>query len=127
MRTSRWCSFLLTLVLATPAFGKQPPPAKPDAAAGIDESALDRAIDPCDDFYTFACGGWMKRTPIPADKPAWHRSFDEIDERNQTALRKILDGLAAAKGAPSNEAYGDKLAAFWTSCMDEPAIEKSSP
>ncbi len=34
--------------------------------AGIEIDALDRKIDPCTDFYQFACGGWNARNPLPA-------------------------------------------------------------
>src|SRR4051812_41636386 len=57
-------------------------PAAPAPLPIVDESALDRATDPCQDFYRFSCGGWLARTPIPPDRPAWSRSFSEINERN---------------------------------------------
>jgi endothelin-converting enzyme/putative endopeptidase len=98
------------------------PPKK--ANSGIDETALDPSVNPCDDFYTYACGGWLKRTEIPADRGQWIRSFSEIDERNRNQLKKILDDLAAGK--KSEDPYGDKLAAFYGACMDEDKIEKNA-
>src|SRR2546423_11874486 len=40
-------------------------------AKGIEVDALDRKADPCVDFYQFACGGWIAKNPLPADR----RSF----------------------------------------------------
>ncbi|MDE2142093.1 MAG: M13 family peptidase, partial [Elusimicrobia bacterium] len=38
---------------------------------GLDVKAMDRSVNPCDDFYLYSCGGWKKRNPIPADQTAW--------------------------------------------------------
>jgi putative endopeptidase len=121
-------SLPLLLVLALVAACATPAPATNSSDAhesiGIDLTAIDRAVNPCDDFYRFACGGWLARTEIPPDRPRWNRSFSEIEERNDVVLRKILEDLAAGKAAPTP--YGDKLSMFWRACMDEPKIESTA-
>jgi endothelin-converting enzyme/putative endopeptidase len=101
-----------------------PPSIDPQNAnlSGPDEAALDRSAAPCEDFYQFACGGWMKATPIPEDEASWVRSFSVLHEENQKALRAILE--RDAQGDTRGDAYGRELGEFWYSCMDEQAIEK---
>jgi predicted metalloendopeptidase len=115
---------------ASPAVSAVAPPAKPAprvanvslADVGLDAAALDRSADACQDFYQLACGGWMKSTEIPADKPRWSRSFSEIQQRNEQDLRAILEGAAQAKSATPVE---QKLGSYYGACMDEAAIEKA--
>jgi putative endopeptidase len=87
---------------------------------GFSTANLDKSCKPCDDFYKFAMGGWMKNNPIPADRPAWSTSA-ELQEKNLAQLRLITEGSAAAKASRgSNE---QKVGDFYASCMDTAAIE----
>ena len=90
------------------------------AAIGLDPDALDREADPCEDFYQFACGNWVAKTEIPADKPLNMRSFVSIEDRNMDYAHDLLERAKTAKGDPLLE----KLGTFYGSCMDEAAIEK---
>ena len=92
------------------------------ADVGLDSKAIDRNVDPCSDFYQFACGGWISATEIPGDKPRWVRSFSEINKRNRMDLKDILEN--AAKG--SEDPVDQKIGAYYKACMDEPAIEQAA-
>jgi putative endopeptidase len=103
-----------------------PLPAKPTrdvslASVGLDAGAIDRGTEPCNDFYQFACGGWLKKTEIPGDKPRWSRSFNEIHQRNEADLKNILESAAAKADDPGLA----KLGAYYGACMDEAGIEKA--
>jgi predicted metalloendopeptidase len=125
---------LAFIACATPPPPAAPPPppvaaprvefAPPPAAPGIDPAAVKREVDPCTDFYEFACGGWLEKTPIPADKGTWVRSFSVMEEENKGKLRAILDTAAAGKVDPEDR-HGQQVADLYAGCMDEPAIEKA--
>ena len=84
-------------------------------------AAVDRSVNPCDDFYHFACGTWIKNNPIPSDQAAWG-SFSELNERNQFVLKDILE-KAAAKGG-SGTTVEQKIGGFYSSCMDVKAVNE---
>ncbi len=88
--------------------------------SGIDLSNLDRTCKPCQDFYQFANGGWIKKHPIPAAYPAWG-NFSVLAERNRAVLHSILENAAKAHArAGSNE---QKIGDFYASCMNVAAID----
>ena len=104
-----------------------PAPTKPVtnrslAAIGLDPNALDRTADPCDDFYQFACGTWVKTTEIAADKPIAMRSFVAIEDRNLVYEHEVLEKL---RTAPGKDPLTKPLGAYYAACMDEAAIEKA--
>lgn len=82
-------------------------------------AAVDRSVNPCEDFYHFACGTWLKNNPIPSDQAAWG-SFAELNQRNQFVLKDILEKAAARDG--SGTPIEQKIGTFYSACMDEKAV-----
>ncbi|MGB6598292.1 MAG: M13 family metallopeptidase [Candidatus Acidiferrum sp.] len=87
---------------------------------GFDTANLDKTCKPCDDFYQFAMGGWMKSNPIPPEYSTWG-SFSQLLDKNQQNLRQILE--AAEKQQPAEGSNEQKIGDFYASCMDTEAIE----
>jgi putative endopeptidase len=88
---------------------------------GFDLANLDRSAKPCDDFYQYSSGGWMKDNPIPADRSNWG-VFAKLNADNEDALHKILDEAAADKAAAPGS-NRQKIGDYYASCMDEKQIE----
>ncbi len=99
-----------------PAQSAIPEPGK----SGLDLTAIDRSANPCQDFYQYACGSWIAHHPIPEDESRWS-SFSLLFERNQAALRQILDDSAAHQDRSAIDA---KIGGFYHSCVSEAEIDK---
>src|SRR5262249_59921843 len=78
------------------------------------------------DFYQFACGGWVKATPIPPDRSVWGRGFNVIEERNEQTLKEILELTADGK-APPGTPYAKQLGDYYATCMDESKLDSALP
>ena len=89
---------------------------------GINPANLDTSVKPCQDFYHFANGGWLKSHTLPADK-AMIGSFTEVSDRNREILKQILDETSAKRNWPKGSIQ-QKVGDFFASGMDEKAIEK---
>ncbi len=91
-----------------------------ESKSGLDLGAIDKSANPCDNFYQYACGNWMKNNPIPADESSWS-TFNQLYERNQKILRGILEESEKDQSASSLD---QKIGGFYQSCMDESVIEE---
>src|SRR5260221_13620604 len=111
---------IIAALLLTSLAAAQTGGSKQGQAQNATSSSLDRNADPCVDFYQFACGGWVKNNPIPADQSIWSR-FGELAERNLNVLHGILEDAAKAEKRTANE---QKIGDYYASCMDEDAINK---
>ena len=74
------------------AFAMMTATASAQLKSGINMNDLDKSVRPADDFYEYACGGWMKANPLPA---AYSRygSFDRLGEDNNKRINGILKEL----------------------------------
>ena len=82
----------------------------------------DKAADPCNDFFQYACGKWIKANPIPADQPGWS-TFNSLAIWNLAALRNTLEDASrpSANRSPGQEKAGD----YYAACMNEAAINQA--
>jgi len=87
---------------------------------GFDTTSIDKTVDPCNDFYKFACGRFAANHPIPADQ-AGVDQFYALFNVNTQSLNGILKKAAAggADRSPDEQKIGD----YYKACMDTDAIE----
>jgi len=114
-------SFAFAVLLALPAVSQTSSEAALPYSPSLDVTAMDKTIDPCADFYTYSCGGWQKRNPIPADQTSWS-VYAKLYQDNVKFLRGILEEAAATK-AGRNEVT-QEIGEFYAACMDESAANQ---
>ena len=83
---------------------------------------MDRSIDPCQDFYKYACGNWNKLNPIPADQARWE-VYGKLANENSRFLWSLLE--QSSRPSPSRTSNEQKIGDFFHACMDEASIEQA--
>src|SRR5580698_3855064 len=110
----------VTLLLASIAAGVLACTTTPALRSGIDLAGMDKSVAPGDDFNAYTNGGWIKATPIPADKSSYGTAAIMVDQTREH-LRALIEESAKAGSAASNETR--KIGDFYSTFMDEGAIE----
>lgn len=79
--------------------------------------SMNRSVDPCENFYEYACGGWVENNPIPESKSFWG-VYSVLEEDNERIVKQLLTGSSLTSEATQ------KAKTFYDACMDEATINK---
>ncbi|MCU1299167.1 MAG: endothelin-converting enzyme [Acidobacteriaceae bacterium] len=99
-----------------------PPPQSLASQAVLDLRDMDTTADPCTDFFTYSCGGWLKQNPIPQDQTSWSL-YSKLEDDNKLVLRDILE-MASRPGANRGSSQ-QKIGDYYAGCMDEGTINSA--
>ena len=84
-------------------------------------SQADKSLNPCDNFFQYACKKWNDANPIPPDQAGWG-TFNSLAIWNVAAVHQTLDDAAkATNGSPVERKVGD----YYAACIDEGAVNKA--
>lgn len=113
---------ILPLVAGVLVTGCAPKPGAEKNLA-IDPSNMDTTVACGEDFYEYACGGWIKKNPL---KPEYARygSFDVLAENNQKQMRELIDELEKAENEPGSVAQ--KVGDLYKMGLDSVRLNKES-
>lgn len=76
-------------------------------------TSMDQTVNPCEDFYQYSCGGWIKENPIPDGKFSWS-TFEKLWQTNELIMKKVIE-------QPLNESTSEaekKAQIYYFSCLD---------
>ncbi|KAJ3804396.1 peptidase family M13-domain-containing protein [Lentinula aff. lateritia] len=87
-------------------------------------SSMDTNQDPCENFYEFANGGWLRTHPLPADKGSFG-NFEALAQDNEHVIQRILEDKSSTTSfiSSSDDQILAKLRGFYSSCMNESYLD----
>lgn len=105
----------MTATLVTTAVSAQ------KLTSGVTMSNLDKSVKPTENFYQYACGGWMKANPLDAEHSRYG-AFDKLAEDNQKQLKTIVQETSQKKNEVGSVA--DKIATLYNIGMDSVKLQQ---
>ncbi|GLV38283.1 Neprilysin 3 [Carabus blaptoides fortunei] len=75
--------------------------------------AMDHSVDPCEDFYSYSCNGWIKNNPLPDGKSMWG-TFGKLEQQNQLIIKHVLEKPIDELKSKAEQ----KAKIYYESCLD---------
>jgi endothelin-converting enzyme/putative endopeptidase len=112
---------ILAVAVTASIVSAQTTPAKSQSV--LDITSMDTSVDQCTDFFTYSCGSWIKKNPIPPDQSSWS-VYSKLEDDNKATLRTILESAALEKA--TRDSVTQKIGDYYAACMDETTIEAAA-
>ncbi len=87
----------------------------------LDLTSMDKSVEPCVNFYRFACGGWQSKNPIPSDQTSWS-VYAKLYQDNLNFLHGILE--QAASDTNRRDVVTQEVGDYYAACMDDALVER---
>ena len=124
-------NLILIVLYLSLTFFSQAAPAQQPASGGktpqldhFNPKNSDTSVDPCTDFYQYACHRWIKDNPVPADEIFWG-SFGKLQLWNTSFVHQTVLEVAA-KPESERSPVEQKVGNYWTACTDQKQRNASS-
>ena len=120
-----WLILAIVFALCISSLAQTAPASSSSSMPTLEHFSLDqvdKTLDPCTDFFQYACSKWLKANPIPPDQGGWG-TFNALAIWNTAAVRNTLE--EAAKPSPDRTPVQQKVGDYYASCMDEDAINQA--
>ncbi|KAI3413451.1 NEDD8 protease Nep2 [Globodera pallida] len=92
--------------------------------AAIILNSMNSSVDPCDDFFEYACGNWIRQHPIPDDAPSVS-NFENLGQDLELALKDLLEDETELLYSDVNTDAVKKAKSFYQMCLNETQIMSS--
>ncbi|HET6591326.1 MAG TPA: M13 family metallopeptidase N-terminal domain-containing protein, partial [Xanthomonadales bacterium] len=112
----------LCLLTGVASAGEDQPTASLPYSPSLDLTSMDRATNPCEDFYQYACGGWLRNNPIPADRSRIS-TYGKLHVDSQSYLWGLLEDVA--RDNPERSATQRLIGDYFAACMDLETIDRA--